>query len=137
MCDDSIKIAAKPILKKVIPENEPDDDTCATFIIQDEDHTLGNALTHVLSVQPGVEMYGYVMPHPSEREIHVNVQTKKDFSANDTFRKAVTDLRDIASVILERFDEAVEKMPCETNTNLDEMYDNLRDILMDAHIKPS
>ena len=37
-----------------------------TFAVADEDHTLGNALRHVLIQNEAVSFAGYSVPHPSE-----------------------------------------------------------------------
>ena len=49
--------------------------TSRTFVIGDEDHTLGNALRHVLIRDPRVAFAGYCVPHPSEPVVHLRVQT--------------------------------------------------------------
>lgn len=46
-----------------------------TFAIGDEDHTLGNALRHVLMKNQKVEFAGYSVPHPSEPVVQIRVQT--------------------------------------------------------------
>ncbi|KAL3776184.1 hypothetical protein HJC23_008221 [Cyclotella cryptica] len=49
--------------------------TSRTFVLGDEDHTLGNALRHVLIQDPRVNFAGYCVPHPSEPVVHLRVQT--------------------------------------------------------------
>jgi DNA-directed RNA polymerase I and III subunit RPAC2 len=49
--------------------------TSRTFAIGNEDHTLGNALRHVLIKDPRVEFAGYSVPHPSEAVVQIRVQT--------------------------------------------------------------
>lgn len=46
-----------------------------TFAIGDEDHTLGNALRHVLASNASVAFAAYSVPHPSEPIMHLRVQT--------------------------------------------------------------
>eukprot|EP00590_Aulacoseira_subarctica_P012492 CAMPEP_0172423848 /NCGR_PEP_ID=MMETSP1064-20121228/17777_1 /TAXON_ID=202472 /ORGANISM="Aulacoseira subarctica , Strain CCAP 1002/5" /LENGTH=164 /DNA_ID=CAMNT_0013165399 /DNA_START=79 /DNA_END=573 /DNA_ORIENTATION=+ len=46
-----------------------------TFAIGNEDHTLGNALRHVLMQNNEVEFAGYSVPHPSEPILQLRVQT--------------------------------------------------------------
>mmetsp|Transcript_25685 Transcript_25685/g.29343 ORF Transcript_25685/g.29343 Transcript_25685/m.29343 type:complete len:162 (+) Transcript_25685:88-573(+) len=46
-----------------------------TYAIGDEDHTLGNALRHVLMQNSKVDFAGYSVPHPSEPIVHIRVQT--------------------------------------------------------------
>ena len=31
-----------------MPTGDPDDETCATFVLQEEDHTLGNSLRYII-----------------------------------------------------------------------------------------
>ncbi|KAL3762768.1 hypothetical protein ACHAW5_000204 [Stephanodiscus triporus] len=50
-------------------------DTSRTFVLGDEDHTLGNALRHVLINDARVDFAGYCVPHPSEPVVHVRVQS--------------------------------------------------------------
>ncbi|KAL9180848.1 hypothetical protein ACHAXT_011301 [Thalassiosira profunda] len=51
-------------------------DSSRTFVLGDEDHTLGNALRHVLINDARVDLRGmYCVPHPSEPVVHVRVQT--------------------------------------------------------------
>jgi DNA-directed RNA polymerase I and III subunit RPAC2 len=49
--------------------------TSRTFVLGDEDHTLGNALRHVLIKDERVNFAGYCVPHPSEPVVHIRVQT--------------------------------------------------------------
>ncbi|CAN0181086.1 unnamed protein product, partial [Discosporangium mesarthrocarpum] len=51
-------------------------ESCATFVFGDEDHTLGNALRHVLMQQKEVDFCGYSVPHPSEPKMNLRLQTK-------------------------------------------------------------
>jgi DNA-directed RNA polymerase I and III subunit RPAC2 len=50
-------------------------DTSRTFVLGDEDHTLGNALRHVLINDARVDFAGYCVPHPSEPVVHLRVQS--------------------------------------------------------------
>lgn len=68
------------------------DETCLTFVIRDEDHTLGNALRYVLMKNPDVRFCGYSIPHPSENIMNIRVETYRE-SAADLFRKALLGLR--------------------------------------------
>ena len=62
----------QPALKIV---GEADDEAARTYVFRGEDHTLGNALRHVLMRQKDVEFCGYSVPHPSEPFVHVRLQT--------------------------------------------------------------
>mmetsp|Transcript_24048 Transcript_24048/g.66812 ORF Transcript_24048/g.66812 Transcript_24048/m.66812 type:complete len:156 (+) Transcript_24048:157-624(+) len=47
----------------------------ATFSLENEDHTLANALRYMLNKSLHVEFAGYSIPHPSEKVVNVRVQT--------------------------------------------------------------
>lgn len=47
----------------------------ATFIIQREDHTLGNVIRHKLLEDQDVIFAAYRIPHPLEHVMHLRVQT--------------------------------------------------------------
>lgn len=53
----------------------------ATFSIEGEDHTLGNALRWVLNKNPSTALTGYTVPHPSEDLMNVRLQTTGDVPA--------------------------------------------------------
>lgn len=71
------------------------DETCLTFVIRDEDHTLGNALRYILMKNPEVHFCGYSIPHPSENIMNIRVETAGK-SAAELFRKAVCDLKSMS-----------------------------------------
>lgn len=47
----------------------------ATFVIQREDHTLGDVLRHKLLQDRAVVFAAYRIPHPMEHVMHLRVQT--------------------------------------------------------------
>lgn len=55
---------------------EPNNEAERTFIFRDEDHTLGNAIRHVLMKDSRTDFCGYSVPHPSEPVVNVRLQTK-------------------------------------------------------------
>lgn len=74
------------------------DRTSQTFVLQDEDHTLGNALRYVLVKNPDVKFCGYSIPHPSENVMNIRVETFGKPAA-EVFKKALVDLRDISRIV--------------------------------------
>jgi DNA-directed RNA polymerase I and III subunit RPAC2 len=109
--------------------------TSRTFCIGDEDHTLGNAVRHVLIQNEAVAFAGYSVPHPSEPVVQIRVQTVEDQKKGPTtttaaaaLKQACRTLHDQCDVVLERLEEIlpevledrekVEKML------LEEGYDN-------------
>ena len=61
--------------EKVQLLNQTDDRTCATYSIENEDHTLGNLLRWMLCKDERVELAAYSIPHPSDNRIHLRIQT--------------------------------------------------------------
>ncbi|EAA16320.1 RNA polymerases L / 13 to 16 kDa subunit [Plasmodium yoelii yoelii] len=49
--------------------------THATFCFENEDHTLGNCLRCILLQKEGIEFAGYTVPHPTQAEINLRIQT--------------------------------------------------------------
>ena len=100
-------------------------DTSRTFVLGDEDHTLGNALRHVLINDARVDFAGYCVPHPSEPVVHVRVQTnvnsrphdeeeEKDgqqpLSAIEALKDACTTLSDQCDLVLAKLEEALPEV---------------------------
>lgn len=46
-----------------------------TFALTGEDHTLGNALRGILAANMDVEFVGYSIPHPTQPEMNLRLQT--------------------------------------------------------------
>merc|ERR1712179_255744 len=84
--------ANKPKLEVVASTSE--DESCKTFVLHSEDHTLGNSLRYVVMKNPEVEFCGYSVPHPSEDKINFRIQTKGE-PAVDVFRRGLHDLTDL------------------------------------------
>jgi DNA-directed RNA polymerase I and III subunit RPAC2 len=83
--DSSSKLSELP-MASVDPHN-------VTFVLHHEDHTLGNALRHVLSQYPDVDFVGYTVPHPSEFLIHLRIQTtNSQRTSRQVLKQAFADL---------------------------------------------
>ncbi len=78
-------------------------ETCLTFTIHGEGHTLGNALRYAIVKNPDVEFCGYSIPHPSDDIVNIRVQTLKNVRAVDAFRKGLRDLAEMTDAIREEF----------------------------------
>jgi len=84
-----------------------------SFIIRDEDHTLGNSLRYVIMKNPAVDFCGYTIPHPSEAKINFRIQSKINedstaVPAIDIFRQGLVDLKQMCSIVLEKYEESVK-----------------------------
>merc|ERR1719245_2487632 len=84
-------------------------DTCRTFIFHKENHTLGNALRHVLLMSPRVMFAGYSIPHPAEDQMHLRIQTIEDYPAQEALKQALHDLKSMATVSKQKFLDSVNE----------------------------
>ena len=82
-------------------------DTCRTFIFHKENHTLGNALRHVLLQNPRVMFAGYSIPHPAEDQMHIRIQTEEQYPAQEALKQALKDLKSMAVLSKQKFKSAV------------------------------
>ena len=78
-----------------------------TFCIQDEDHTLGNSLRHVMMQDENVSFCGYSMPHPSEPKLHMRVQTSGKKGANEVLEAGIQTLSDMCDHVISVADESI------------------------------
>lgn len=88
--------------------NQEHQGRCATFELLEEDHTLGNALRHMILKNPNVKFCGYAVPHPNERKINFQIQVYKG-EALDALEKGFRDLIDLNQVVKRKIEAAYEK----------------------------
>ena len=79
-----------------------------TFVISEEDHTLGNALRYAIARNPAVTFCGYSVPHPSEERINLRVQASGPGGAEAAFRRGLSDLSEIVDHIKSTFVAALD-----------------------------
>ena len=95
--------------------------TSRTFVLGDEDHTLGNALRHVLINDARVDFCGYCVPHPSEPVVHVRVQCRNnnnnsgssssmDLDAPAESRTAIDALKEACQTLSDQCDLVLDKL---------------------------
>ena len=113
--------------------------TARTFCIGNEDHTLGNALRHVLIRNHAVQFAGYSVPHPSEPIVQIRIQTMNPNksteapTATQALQTACQTLHAQCDIVLEKLEEIlpevkedrlkVEKFQLEEGYRNDEDYD--------------
>ncbi len=86
--------------------NQSDDKRSATFIIEKEDHTIGNLLRFILMKDLRVEYAAYSIPHPSDELIHLRIQSV-EIPAVLIFDEALTKLIELTDYLSTSWDEAV------------------------------
>jgi DNA-directed RNA polymerase I and III subunit RPAC2 len=85
--------------------------TSRTIVLGDEDHTLGNALRHVLlASDANVSFAGYSVPHPADPIVQIRVQTTPNTTALDAFTKACSTLQDQCDIVLEQLEETLPEV---------------------------
>jgi DNA-directed RNA polymerase I and III subunit RPAC2 len=103
--------------------------TSRTFVLGDEDHTLGNALRHVLINDARVDFCGYCVPHPSEPVVHVRVQCRinnnnsgsssssmdpddpaESLTAIEALKEACQTLSDQCDLVLDKLEEVAPEV---------------------------
>jgi len=75
-----------------------------TFAIGNEDHTLGNALRHIMIQNSKVEFAGYSVPHPSEPIVQIRVQTKEPTTAIQALQESCETLYDQCEYVLSQLE---------------------------------
>ncbi|XP_035263961.1 DNA-directed RNA polymerases I and III subunit RPAC2 [Anguilla anguilla] len=85
------------------------DEGCVTFVLHEEDHTLGNALRYVVMKNPNVEFCGYSITHPSESKINFRIQTRGGLPAVEPLRKGLNDLTEVCQYVLNIFETRVKE----------------------------
>ncbi|XP_070615829.1 DNA-directed RNA polymerases I and III subunit RPAC2-like [Erythrolamprus reginae] len=88
---------------------EGSDKSCVTFVLNNEDHTLGNSLRYMIMKNPEVEFCGYSITHPSESKINFRIQSRGGRPAIDTFQKGLEDLMGVCQHVLSTFEASVEE----------------------------
>ncbi|KAK2958455.1 putative DNA-directed RNA polymerases I and III 16 kDa polypeptide [Blattamonas nauphoetae] len=84
------------------------DEKNATFIFENEDHTLGNPLRYVLSKHPDVSFVGYSVPHPYEEKMHLRIQTKSK-PARDVLKEATNTLEEMMTTLKGKMEDALRE----------------------------
>ncbi|PHJ21646.1 rna polymerase small [Cystoisospora suis] len=78
-----------------------------TFTLTGEDHTLGNTVRSILVRKAGVEFAGYSVPHPTQPEINIRLQTTGE-PAMQLLRETFDDLANVCDHLDMLYDQALE-----------------------------
>lgn len=95
--------------KKIEVKKEVNVSDAALFTLNREDHTLGNILKTQLLRDPKVLFAGYKNPHPLENKVVIRVQTTSDYTPQEAFTNAITDLLSELSLLEERFRQQLKE----------------------------
>eukprot|EP01006_Ploeotia_vitrea_P019557 TRINITY_DN51768_c0_g1_i1.p4 TRINITY_DN51768_c0_g1~~TRINITY_DN51768_c0_g1_i1.p4 ORF type:complete len:129 (-),score=11.30 TRINITY_DN51768_c0_g1_i1:1926-2279(-) len=96
-----------------------EDDTklrsACTFIINKEDHSLGNVLRMKLTQNEDVQFVGYKVPHPLIHQVHLKVQTNGVVTPAAAVSSGIQACLADVDTVARKFKEQVEKRKMETN----------------------
>lgn len=87
---------------------EQNDKRCATYVFNNEDHTLGNILRTVLNGHADVEFVGYSIPHPSETKMNLRLQTLS-LDSNEVLNEALRTVQGVTKALREKFTASIAK----------------------------
>eukprot|EP00013_Stygamoeba_regulata_P007373 CAMPEP_0177632426 /NCGR_PEP_ID=MMETSP0447-20121125/2284_1 /TAXON_ID=0 /ORGANISM="Stygamoeba regulata, Strain BSH-02190019" /LENGTH=136 /DNA_ID=CAMNT_0019133991 /DNA_START=87 /DNA_END=497 /DNA_ORIENTATION=- len=106
--DESVE--QEPTEKKIEVITSDEKQGCATFVIRNEDHTIGNSVRYTLMKDPRVSFAGYSVPHPSKPVMNLRVQAvdMEDDSAVELLKDALDTLASISDHVKDTFESAVE-----------------------------
>lgn len=87
-------------------DSEPEE-LGATFALDNEDHTLANALRFFLNKNPHVSFCGYSIPHPSEHTANLRIQTTGLITPQQALEQACKSLKQVCGHIKSTFKAAI------------------------------
>ncbi|XP_060583341.1 DNA-directed RNA polymerases I and III subunit RPAC2-like [Ruditapes philippinarum] len=111
---DKMKIYVMPT------EGAEEDETCQTFVLNNEDHTLGNSLRYMIMKNPDTQFCGYSIPHPSEEKINFRIQTYGKPSI-DVLRKGLKDLNTVCEHVLRTFETSINEHKRRNQSDIEAM----------------
>ncbi|KAL8272521.1 hypothetical protein Esti_003520 [Eimeria stiedai] len=91
------------------------DSRSLTASLPGETHTLGNAVRALLIRNPDVEFAGYSVPHPTQVEMNLRIQTTVG-PALDALEQALEELTAICDALEVKYDEAFETFNAKTQS---------------------
>uniref|UniRef100_A0A5S6QI70 Probable DNA-directed RNA polymerase II subunit RPB11 n=1 Tax=Trichuris muris TaxID=70415 RepID=A0A5S6QI70_TRIMR len=95
--------------KKISAQKETKVPNAYLFIINKEDHTMGNLLKDKLLEDGKVLFAGYKQPHPLEHKIYLRVQTTPDYHPLRALNTAFLELISEVNQLEEDFREAIKE----------------------------
>ncbi|XP_048370547.1 DNA-directed RNA polymerases I and III subunit RPAC2-like [Sphaerodactylus townsendi] len=109
---------AKPRVLQMVRADGADK-SCVTFVLHNEDHTLGNSLRYMIMKDPEVEFCGYSITHPSESKINFRIQTRGGLSALEAFQKGLEELTGVCQHVLSKFEASVEAYKAQEDVKME------------------
>ncbi|XP_068813246.1 DNA-directed RNA polymerases I and III subunit RPAC2 isoform X1 [Struthio camelus] len=108
-CCKEARSCKSHVMNEMEVQADGTDGNCVTFVLHDEDHTLGNSLRYMVMKNPDVEFCGYCITHPSESKINFRIQTRGALPAIEPFRKGLNDLMGVCQHVLNTFERSMRE----------------------------
>ena len=94
---------------RVMVTSAEEADNTVTFLLQDEDHTMGASLVDVLNRSSNVVFAGYTIPHPSERRVQLAIQTTGVVTPKEALVNAAESLQKMCATTDSLFNSKVDE----------------------------
>nr|ABK22069.1 unknown [Picea sitchensis]ABK23600.1 unknown [Picea sitchensis]ABK25590.1 unknown [Picea sitchensis]ACN40091.1 unknown [Picea sitchensis] len=104
--------------KKVSYERDMKIMNAATFVIEREDHTIGNIVRMQLHRDPNVLFAGYKLPHPLQYKILLRIQTTSQSSPMQAYNLAIDDLDKELDHLKRSFEDEMVRLQSENREGL-------------------
>lgn len=104
--------------KKVSYERDMKIMNAATFVIEREDHTIGNIVRMQLHRDPNVLFAGYKLPHPLQYKILLRIQTTSQSSPMQAYNLAIDDLDKELDHLKKAFEDELVRLQSENRDGL-------------------
>jgi DNA-directed RNA polymerase II subunit RPB11 len=104
--------------KKVSYERDMKIMNAATFVIEREDHTIGNIVRMQLHRDPNVLFAGYKLPHPLQYKILLRIQTTSQSSPMQAYNLAIDDLDKELDHLKRSFEDELVRLQSENREGL-------------------
>ncbi|XP_077683207.1 DNA-directed RNA polymerases I and III subunit RPAC2-like isoform X2 [Eretmochelys imbricata] len=117
--ETSAKYGMEINAEKTKVQADETDGNCVTFVLHDEDHTLGNSLRYMIMKNSEVEFCGYSITHPSESKINFRIQTRGGLLAIEPFRRGLTELVDVCQHVLSKFEASIKEYRAQREEEMD------------------
>ena len=89
---------------------EREDERSAVYVVEGEDHTIGNLLEKILLNMKGVEFANYEMPHPLEHRIVIRIHTDGSIKPREALMKALDEALRLIEEFREKFLEELKRL---------------------------
>lgn len=104
--------------KKVSYERDMKIMNAATFVVEREDHTIGNLVRMQLHRDPSVLFAGYKLPHPLQYKILLRIQTTSQSSPMQAYNLAIDDLDKELDLMKRSFEDELVRVQSENGEGL-------------------